>query len=399
MPFCPNCGAKLSEDSKFCPTCGTQVTFTEPVDKNTENVQEEKIPIVNDNKNEEVNAEAPDAKNELKRIFKSAFQSAIFAAILAILYSLFLSAPLTGEKGTWKVNFGDSSFNLYDSADFLYGWMSFSGSKVRWATVDEGIMSPHTGSYKCTGSEKTYKLRVKEDGEIFYKVLLTFDGTEGGPNTYLKFRDAKGTSGVMESDSWDGVSADPATNNTYSDNSTSNEDIYYTEDDNEYTEDYDPDVPEEYDFSLDPNTETYSDTSLPNMAVRYFDFLTRGYKAEVYRENMMSPDVAGKSTKDVGMYYCDLDGDDNEELIICDMRELEHVYAVYKGDSFSDSTLMLCSDSSANHNYYVYADGYMDIAKDGAITRYRYNGTKVNDELTLIDTSSLYAISFYERGF
>ena len=47
----------------------------------------------------------------------------------------------------------------------------------------------------------------------------------------------------------------------------------------------------------------------------------------------------------------------------------------------------------------VYADGYMDIAKDGAITRYRYNGTKVNDELTLIDTSSLYAISFYERGF
>ena len=62
-------------------------------------------------------------------------------------------------------------------------------------------------------------------------------------------------------------------------------------------------------------------------------------------------------------------------------------------------TLMLCSDSSANHNYYVYADGYMDIAKDGAITRYRYNGTKVNDELTLIDTSSLYAISFYERGF
>lgn len=94
MPFCPNCGAKLSEDSKFCPTCGTQVTFTEPVDKNTENVQEEKIPIVNDNKNEEVNAEATDAKNELKRIFKSAFQSAIFAAILAILYSLFLSAPL-----------------------------------------------------------------------------------------------------------------------------------------------------------------------------------------------------------------------------------------------------------------------------------------------------------------
>lgn len=66
---------------------------------------------------------------------------------------------------------------------------------------------------------------------------------------------------------------------------------------------------------------------------------------------MMSPDVAGKSTKDVGMYYCDLDGDDNEELIICDMSELEHVYAVYKGDSFSDSTLMLCSDSSANHNY------------------------------------------------
>lgn len=119
----------------------------------------------------------------------------------------------------------------------------------------------------------------------------------------------------------------------------------------------------------------------------------------MYRENMMSPDVAGKSTKDVGMYYCDLDGDDNEELIICDMSQLEHVYAVYKGDSFSDSTLMLCSDSSANHNYYVYADGYMDIAKDGAITRYRYNGTKVNDELTLIDTSSLYAISFYERGF
>lgn len=107
-------------------------------------------------------------------------------------------------------------------------------------------------------------------------------------------------------------------------NSTSNKDIYYTEDDNEYTEEYDPDVPEEYDFSLDSNTETYSDTSLPNMAVRYFDFLTRGYKAEMYRENMMSPDVAGKSTKDVGMYYCNLDGDDNEELIICDMSELEH---------------------------------------------------------------------------
>ena len=60
---------------------------------------------------------------------------------------------------------------------------------------------------------------------------------------------------------------------------------------------------------------------------------------------------------------------------------------------------MLCSDNSVNHNYYVYADGYMDITKDGAITRYRYNGTKVNDELTLIDTGSLYAISFYERGF
>ena len=312
MPFCPNCGAKLSEDSKFCPTCGTQVTFTEPVDKNTENVQEEKIPIVNDDKNDEVDAESTNTKNELKRILKPAFKSAIIATILSVIYSLFLSAPLTGEKGSWKMTFGDLSFNLYDDADFLYGWMSFSGSKVRWATVDEGIMSPHTGSYKCTGSEKTYKLRVKEDGEIFYKVLLTFDGTEGGPNTYLKFRDKKGTSGVMESDSWDGVSADPAINNTYSDNSTSNKDIYYTEDDNEYTEEYDPDVPEEYDFSLDPNTETYSDTSLPNMAVRYFDFLTRGYKAEMYRENMMSPDVAGKSTKDVGMYYCDLDGDDTQ---------------------------------------------------------------------------------------
>ena len=274
-------------------------------------------------------AESTNTKNELKRILKPAFKSAIIATILSVIYSLFLSAPLTGEKGSWKMTFGDLSFNLYDDADFLYGWMSFSGSKVRWATVDEGIMSPHTGSYKCTGSEKTYKLRVKEDGEIFYKVLLTFDGTEGGPNTYLKFRDKKGTSGVMESDSWDGVSADPAINNTYSDNSTSNKDIYYTEDDNEYTVEYDPDVPEEYDFSLDPNTETYSDTSLPNMAVRYFDFLTRGYKAEMYRENMMSPDVAGKSTKDVGMYYCDLDGDDNEELIICDMSQLEHVYAVY----------------------------------------------------------------------
>jgi hypothetical protein len=62
MPFCPNCGAKLSEDSKFCPTCGTQVTFTEPVDKNTENVQEEKIPIVNDNKNDEVDAESTNTK-------------------------------------------------------------------------------------------------------------------------------------------------------------------------------------------------------------------------------------------------------------------------------------------------------------------------------------------------
>lgn len=187
MPFCPNCGAKLSEDSKFCPTCGTQVTFTEPVDKNTENVQEEKIPIVNDDKNDEVDAESTNTKNELKRILKPAFKSAIIATILAVIYSLFLSAPLTGEKGSWKMTFGDLSFNLYDDADFLYGWMSFSGSKVRWATVDEGIMSPHTGSYKCTGSEKTYKLRVKEDGEIFYKVLLTFDGTEGGPNTYLKF--------------------------------------------------------------------------------------------------------------------------------------------------------------------------------------------------------------------
>ena len=89
-------------------------------------------------------------------------------------------------------------------------------------TTDE-----ETAMLKLLDSEKTYKLRVKEDSEIFHKVLLTFDGTEGGPNTYLKFRDKKGTSGVMESDSWDDVSADPATNNTYSDNSTGNKNIYY----------------------------------------------------------------------------------------------------------------------------------------------------------------------------
>lgn len=102
MPFCPNCGAKLSEDSKFCPTCGTQVTFTEPVDKNTENVQEEKIPIVNDDKNDEVDAESTNTKNELKRILKPAFKSAIIATILSVIYSLFLSAPLTGRKGRGK---------------------------------------------------------------------------------------------------------------------------------------------------------------------------------------------------------------------------------------------------------------------------------------------------------
>ena len=69
MPFCPNCGAKLSEDSKFCPACGTQVTFTEPVDKNTENVQEEKIPIVNDNKNDEVFEYNEETKKEISNLW------------------------------------------------------------------------------------------------------------------------------------------------------------------------------------------------------------------------------------------------------------------------------------------------------------------------------------------
>ena len=51
---------------------------------------------------------------------------------------------------------------------------------------------------KLLDSEKTYKLRVKEDSEIFHKVLLTFDGTEGGPNTYLKFRDKKVLPGLRK---------------------------------------------------------------------------------------------------------------------------------------------------------------------------------------------------------
>lgn len=190
--FCPNCGYKIEESSKFCPECGKSIPTTE-----TENKIEKK--------------ETPEPKKPNKKKHKP-----MFAVVLTIVFVIGLvggGLMLFGDKifsksyedilttGYWRYGDKDESdillFRTVDNNETFDGIMIIDEDIIPYIIGDDGTVTGFGYSYYLNETTDTY------DWEYWPCVTIAIEENEYGENYLLMNSDE----GVWQADNIDSGSA------------------------------------------------------------------------------------------------------------------------------------------------------------------------------------------------